>query len=935
LGATPGGTITFLFTDIEGSTKLWESHPADMKVALARHDRILRDCIESSRGYVFKTVGDAFCAAFDTALDAMNAALQSQAGLLAAQWEVPGGIRVRMALHTGTAEERDGDYFGQTLNRVARLLSIGYGGQTLVSLVTEELLRDLLPAGVSLLDLGAHRLKDLLRPEKVFQLAAPGLRSEFPAIRSLESHPNNLPLQPTPFIGRERELATVEGLLSAGEVRVISLVGIGGTGKSRLGLQVAADVIEQYPDGVYFVDLSAVDSAAYVIPMIAATLGLREAGSRSLRELLFEALRGRRTLLVLDNFEQVLSGAAHVVELLGVSPHLKIIVTSREALHIRAERVFRVPPLSVPKLREAREMPAARLTQYEAVRLFIERAVAVSPDFLVTNENAPAVSEICSRLDGLPLAIELAAARVTILAPRDILERLGGRLKLLSAGAADLPFRQRTLRAAIDWSYRILTPAEQRLFRDMASFSGGCTIEAMEAVCGCVEEPGSAVEMLASLVEKSLICLDERGSGKRFGMFESLRVYGLELIEKDGLTGVMKEAHARYFLDLAERTAAGLDGPEQLAALDSLEAEQDNLRAALDWAHEQPGRDSELRLCAALGGFWQARGLLTEGLELCRRALGRTSRPAGPEESQGWARTTMYRGVLEREVGEYETAAAAIESAHAVFCGAADSEWTCRSLNELGLTLYRAGGDARARDCFDAVLAKGKEAGAANRARAENGLGALAERAGRFDEARGRFETAISAFTSLGNDRLRSHALMNLANALSEMGDHRRALELSEEATAVAEKLGDAPYLALAWNNRGCYHSLLGQHEQARTCYETLERVARFTGNQRWRALALAGLGDALAALGDAGGAMEAALGATSVSEKLGLDLELGTSLRVLGEVYLAQGRKPEAEDCFARAIPILQKFFHGENTEELIRAQRGLASSMDAMKGE
>ncbi len=594
----PSGTVTFLFTDIERSTRLWENHAPTMKAALARHDDILRRCIEKNGGYIFKTVGDAFCAAFVTVLDGVVAALGSQQVLLAEHWTVPGGIRVRMALHTGTAEEREGDYFGPTLNRVSRLLSTCHGGQTIVSLVTAELLRDVLPEKVSLQDLGSHRLKDLLRTESVYQVDSAGLRSDFPALKSLDNHPNNLPLQPTPFIGREKELEAAKKVLCDDGCRVLTLTGPGGAGKTRLALQTAAELIEDFPEGVYFVDLSAIDSARYVLPAIARTLEIRETGGRPLLDLLKDAFKDRRMLLVLDNFEQVMVAVPRVVDLVGSCPQLKLLVTSREALRIRAERVLPVPPLPAPKLRSVKGISLGRLRQYESVTLFIERAGSSQPGFAVTNENAPAIAEICARLDGLPLAIELAAARTAMLSPHAILEKLGSRLKLLTGGVSDLPFRQRTLRATIDWSYRMLTPAEQMLFQEASVFSGGATIERLEEVCACGDKGVDVFETLSSLVDKSLLWRDEKAQGAaRYVMLESPREYGLEILSKAGAEKEIRSVHARHFLDLAESTEPRLRGPTQRQAFDSLEEEDDNLDAAIEWFLAEGAAEEELRIC--------------------------------------------------------------------------------------------------------------------------------------------------------------------------------------------------------------------------------------------------------------------------------------------------------------------------------------------------
>src|SRR5215204_1250441 len=390
---------------------MWERSPQAMQAALARHDELLRRAIEEHGGYVFKTVGDAFCCAFPTAPDALEAALDTQRLLLKERWGKSGPLRVRMALHMGAAQERDGDYFGPPLNRVARLLSAAHGGQVLLSAATHEMVRDQVPAGMNLAELGEHRLKDLFRPERIFQLVSPDLPSEFPPLRTLDAYRNNLPLQPTPLVGREKEVAQVCDLVRSGETRLLTLTGPGGTGKTRVALQAAADLLEDFPDGAFFVPLATLTEAQLFSSAIAETLGVKETGEQPLDESLEDYLGERRMLLVLDNFEQVLEAAPIVTALLAGAPGLKVLATSRTPLRLYGEKEYAVPPLSVPDVKHLPDLKS--LSQYEAVRLFIERAKSAKADFEVTDASAPAVAEICVRLDGLPLAIELAAARIT------------------------------------------------------------------------------------------------------------------------------------------------------------------------------------------------------------------------------------------------------------------------------------------------------------------------------------------------------------------------------------------------------------------------------------------------------------------------------------------------------------------------------------------
>jgi predicted ATPase/class 3 adenylate cyclase len=621
MDAVPTGTVTFLFTDIEGSTKLWERHTATMRISLARHDEILQEAIEGHGGFVFKTVGDAFCAAFATALDALESALAAQRALLSEPWgEEIDALRARMALHTGTADERNGDYFGPAVNRVARLLSAGHGGQVLLSLATQELVRNQLPTGTWLRDLGERRLKDLSRPERIFQLAAPDLPPEFPPLRTLESSPNNLPLQHTPLIGREREVEEVCARLRSPGVRLLTLTGPGGAGKTRVGLQAAAELLMEFEDGIFFVALAAIADPALVASTIARTLGLTD-GAQPPEELLKGYLHDRQTLLVLDNFEQVLESVPLLDELLSAAPSLKILATSRTPLRLYGEHEFPVPPLSLPD--PGSLPPVERLTQYGALRLFVERARAVKPDFSLTKENAPAVVEICARLDGLPLAIELAAARIKLLPPQAMLSRLGNRLKLLTGGARNLPQRQRTLRSAIEWSYELLDEGEKILLGRLAVFSGGSTLEAVEAVCDARGDlPVDVLDGASSLLEKSLLRQEEGLEGEpRFAMLETVHEYAREKLEESGEAEEIKRAHAEYFLTLAREADPELKGPGQLEWLQRLEAEHDNMRDALGWALQREETELVLRLGGALWWFWFVRGHYSEGRRWLEEAL--------------------------------------------------------------------------------------------------------------------------------------------------------------------------------------------------------------------------------------------------------------------------------------------------------------------------
>ena len=802
VASPPTGTVTFLFTDIEGSTKLWENDPEAMQASLARHDQILADSIDASEGHVFKTVGDAFCAAFPTAPDALQAALEAQHRLLSTRWEETGPLRVRMALHMGTPEERGGDYFGPPLNRIARLLSAAHGGQVLLSLPTQELVRDQLPAGASLKDLGERRLKDLFRPERLFQLLAPELPSEFPPLRTLDAYRNNLPLQPTPLLGREKEVSEVCEILRDDELRLLTLSGPGGTGKTRLALQAAADLLDEFPEGTFFAPLATLTEAELFLPAVAETLGVRETGEQPLFESLKDYLKERRLLLVLDNFEQVLGAAPTVKELLAGAPGLKVLATSRAPLGLYGEHEFPVPPLSLPDLK--RPPPLESLTQYEAVGLFVERARALKPDFEVTNESAPAVAEICVRLDGLPLAIELAAARIKMLPPRAMLQRLSSRLKLLTGGARDLPERQRTLRGAIEWSFALLDEGERTLFGRLAVFSGGRTLEAIEAICDAEGDlPVDTFDGVSSLVDKSLLRQEEGLNGEpRFVMLETVHEFARAKLQESAEAEEIKRTHALYFLTLAEEAYQELKGANQLGWLDRLEAEHDNMRAALSWALERKELEVALNLGGALWLFWFVRGYHSEGRRWLQEALvigerGSPDSRAMALAGVGWL--AAHQGDLDRaeeacEEGLQLLANEAREPSEAKRCLLVFLGWVAREREDYG----------RATQMFEESLALSEEMSDTYwHATSLSNLALVSHYRRDSETATELYEGSMDLFREQGDKQSLAYCLNNLGMVVYSQGDLVRAAQLTEEGVALVRELGARVDVALGLCNLG------------------------------------------------------------------------------------------------------------------------------------
>jgi predicted ATPase/class 3 adenylate cyclase len=619
--------LTFLFTDVEGSTRLWEQNPREMQTALARHEVLLRSAIADSSGEVVKTTGDGVMAVFDAPIGALTAAVSAQGALFEEPWPSSCPIRVRMGIHTGEAEARGGDYFGPAVNRTARIMAVGHGGQILLSGATAERIDGGLPATTTLRDLGEHRLKDLGRPEHLFQVSTPDLPSDFPPLSTLDRRPNNLPTESSAFIGREAELLAIRERLDDADVRLVTLTGPGGTGKTRLALRAAVDQVDRFTDGVFFVNLVTATDRDAVTGLVATAVGLVDTNDRAPLDELRRQLRSQQVLLVLDNFEQVTVAAPVLLDLLADCPGLKLLVTSRQALRVRGENVVSVPPLSLPAA-AGHATTAAELTQFEAIQLFVERARSVRSDFRLTDDNASSVAEICRRLDGLPLAIELATARLNLFSPEALRDRLGSRLKMLAGGARDLPERQQTLRATIEWSYQLLEPAEQRLF-EMLSVFAGSSVEAVEAVAAGLDEAAggelSALVGLGSLVDKSLVRQADpplADREPRIVMLETIREYAAERLDaRPEFSTAARDHHARFFVQYATdlSTAAGAEGN---VAREAVEVEIDNLRTA--WDHWVAERDLDRlkKLKGVMWPFYDGRGWYRNTVEAIRDMLG-------------------------------------------------------------------------------------------------------------------------------------------------------------------------------------------------------------------------------------------------------------------------------------------------------------------------
>jgi predicted ATPase len=754
-----------------------------------------------------------------------------------------------MVLHTGAAEERDGDYFGPPLNRAARLLAVGHGGQILLSRATQELVCDTLPPGVVSRDLGTHRLKDLTRPEHIFQVVAPALLGEFPPLRTLDTRPHNLPAQLTPLIGRAAEIAAVCARLQRDGVRLLTLTGPGGTGKTRLGLQVAAELLDNYADGVWFVNLAPISEPTLVVNSIAQALGVQESGSQTLVAALKATLRAKRMLLLLDNFEQVVAAAPLVSELLAAAPGLSALVTSRMPLRLTGEHEFAVAPLALPD--PTQQQPLERLAQYDAVRLFIERAQAVKADFAVTNENAPAVAEICYRLEGLPLAIELAAARIKLFAPQALLIRLANRLRFLIGGARDLPARQQTIRNTIAWSYHLLEEGEKTLFVRLGVFVGGCTVQAVEAVCNADRDLlMDVVDGIAALVDKSLLRQEEGMGGEpRFLMLETVREYALDQLDERGEARTLCDRHCGLFLQLAESAEPELQGSNQVMWLEQLAVEHDNLRAGLAWCRVEPDRNAEgLRLAGALGQFWGLRGYLSEGRERLAAAL---AQPVRADVSGVRSKALRWAGMLALLQGDLGQASIYYEESLALSRAIKDRHGIAESFGKLGTLAWYQGDYARAAALHAERLAISRELedqrGIGD---ALFSLGIIASAQGDYEKAATLFQQRLAENQKLGNKLGVAACLTNLGNLALFQQQYEQAETFHRESLILYRQLGDKDGIALAILNLADVAIHQNDHGQAASLFAESLALHRDLGDQDGMASCLQGLAGVAVAQG-------------------------------------------------------------------------------------
>jgi predicted ATPase/class 3 adenylate cyclase len=821
MAALPTGIVTFLFTDIEGSTRLLHELGDAYGDVQRDHFRLMREAVAEGGGVEVRTEGDAFFVVFASPAGAVRAVISAQRALADHQWAHGRPVRVRMGVHSGEGKLGGDDYLGIDVNRAARIAAAGHGGQVVLSSTTAALVERTLPAGVGLRDLGAHRLKDFDQPEHLHQLVIEGLPHEFPALKALDAHPTNLPAPRTSFVGRETEVAAVtEAVLKD---PLVTLTGPGGTGKTRLALQAAAALLDELPDGAFFVDLSPIADPDLVGSAVAEALKVMEEPGRPLLDTVADHLQDRELVLVLDNFEQVTQAAGVVERLLDAAPEVRIMVTSREPLHLSGEREIPVPPLGLP---DPGYVPGPEaLSQFEAVALFIDRATAVRPEFRVTNENAPAVAELVARLDGLPLAVELAASRIKLLTPETILARLGQRLPLLTGGARDVPERQRTLRGAIEWSHDLLDDHERRLFARLSAFSGGWTLEVAEAVCG---NGIDVLEDVGSLVDRSLVRrVDEEGSEPRFSMLETIREFAAEQLADSGEEAEIRRRHAAVFRDLAGQAEPNLTGTDPVAWLERLDREHDNLRAAIGWAIAADQGELGMTLAASIWRFWQHRGLLAEGRTWLERLL---DLPSAEVRSLSRARALEALGSLAYWQNDYGPARDSYDEAESIARELGDRSLLARVLWDQSYMAQIDGDTKRSEAALREAQEAAEEAG--DRVMATLVMADRGFYIARSDPvaARENYREAVARMEELGMTGMLPDFLGGLAVLEVQTGNLEEARRLSLRVTEMAAAAGSELGIGMALMGMAILANAEGRPDRAARLLGAEERLRQRVG---------------------------------------------------------------------------------------------------------
>jgi predicted ATPase/class 3 adenylate cyclase len=822
----PSGNVTFLFTDIEGSTQLAQEFSEKMPEALIRHNDILNKAVETNGGIVFKTVGDAFCCAFENPENAVNAGVEIQLNLQAEDWK-DFRIKVRIGIHCGNAVWNGYDYSGYvTLARVQRIMSAAFGEQIIISDEVYELLIKNDYYSATFRDLGERRLKDLIKPLKLFQIISKGLREEFPPLNTLDARPNNLPVQLTRFIGREKEMRDIKDLLS--NSRLLTLLGPGGTGKTRLTLQTGADMIDEFANGVWLVELASVSDPVYVEAEIASVFSLNSDGKKELIDIIRDFMREKELLIILDNCEHLIAECAKVSEqLLQFCSKLKILTSSREPLHISGEATYRIPSLSLPD--SNKNYTNEELSQYESVQLFIDRALSVNPDFKVTNQNAPALAQLCHDIDGIPLAIELAAARIRVLSVEKILERLSDRFRLLTGGKRTTLPRHQTLRALIDWSYDLLSDYEKLLLQRLSVFCGGWTLEAAEFVCqGEPLDEFEILDLLSNLLDKSLVKASETHTDLRYNMLETIHKYAEEKLS-DEEKFILRRKMSEYYYRFIEDSEIKLTGSEQREWLNRINSDYENIREVIRWTMDNEP-EYMLSVAVALGKYWELRSYFSEGLGFLIKGLEKSE----TADNLLKARVYYWSGFYLSFLAKYSESKKYFEDSLLLFIGENNKEGEAKTIMGLASIALFEGNYEKMESMTKESLALSKELN--NKSLIASNLRALAVgqmQQSKHEESRKNYEESLSIFRELEDQVQLAKIIGNLGALEYLSGNYDKAIELMEESLNLRYELGDRHGIALSLSNLGSAHSMKYDFEKSENAlYKSID-ILKEIGDRR------------------------------------------------------------------------------------------------------
>lgn len=907
---------------------MWEEHPHEMRKALPRHEEMVESSVAVFGGNIVRSQreGDSFLIVFEHPGSAVACALEFQRTLLSERWPDGLDLRVRAAINAGKAELREGDYFGQAVSRTARIRSVAHGGQTLVSKAAHDLLDLLqlsLPQEATLRPMGAHRLKDLSRPEELYELRHPDLPSDFPPLRSLETLPNNLPIQLTSFIGREKEIDEVREMLS--RTRLVTLHGSGGAGKTRLAAQVAGELADEFAEGVWMVELDSVSDSRSMEQQLATVMGVREDPGTPLLLTLIDHLRRRQTLLLVDNCEHLIHESARLVEsLLKACPELKVLATSREPLRVPGETLVRVPSLGFPD--PDANVPLSALNEFDALRLFVDRALHVNPDFSFAEADAAAVAEISRHTSGIPLAIELAAAWVNVLRPVEIARRMSetGGFQMLARGNRTSAPRQQTLQAAVQWSYDLLEERERLLFNRLSMFTGSFSLEAAEGVCaGDGIEAGEILDLLSSLVDKSLIVVEEGPSVPRYSLLMTMRAYARERLVEAGEEDRVALEHLDWFAALAEKFDEEFDGPDRVAWIELIETEHENMRQALERSmRESP--DTLLRIAASLRRFWHVRGHISEGRKWLEMALVETDDMPALR-----AKALRGAGAFASFEGDVSAAQSFYEAGIALARDTGDEAGLAMSLNNLGIVCQDLGDYSRARDLLKESLDLERRLGSQLRiAGCLANLGSVAIYQGNYEEAQSSIEEALDISRNEKDQNLESRLLHNLAEVHFNRGNYSKARELYEQCLRLETEVGDKQVRARSLIALSSLAREEGDFGRARILNEEAVSLAREVGERQASASGLLNEGALLKAEGKISAAVAIYQQALSMAREIGSRQLIADVLNDLGRAALADGDDDQALSFLKESLAMRREMGDRAGISESLEGIASVAKS-------